>query len=441
LHSKRVWYTSNLFVKFVTERMKKRNVVGSAIVGNIVEYYDFGLFAVYASIIGKLFFPDTGSDLNQTLLAFSVFAVGFFMRPLGGIFFGYIGDKYGRKGSLTISILGMAFSTFAIGILPEYSQVGVLAPILLVLIRMFQGLCVGGEGAAVAIFVLEHTEGYRPGLMGSLVMASNMVGTLLATFVAIIIAKFLGLETEYWRYAFFLGGFIGLIGLYMRFSLNETPAFIEKKSSNKLVKNPLKEAFRTHWKSMFLVLFLGGTTSAVAYTIRAYLNVFFLQVMGYAREDTLFLTSMALFCMIVFMPFFGIVADKVGYRKFFFTVCYTVIVTIIPIFMLLAHTSEHIGLVMLGILLLGALSAAICAPAYPYAIKSFEVELRFSGVATSWNAGNALLGGTTPAIATFLTDQTGSPIAPAFYLIAVAMALIIVKYYTTHGTHKHKDFV
>jgi MHS family proline/betaine transporter-like MFS transporter len=418
---------------------KKRKVVGPAIVGNIVEYYDFGVYAVYAVVISNVFFPAVMPDHLRILYTFSIFAMGFFMRPLGGIFFGYIGDKFGRKASLTISILGMAFCTFGIGLLPGYETIGVLAPLLLILMRMFQGLCVGGEGAAVAIFILEHTEGYRPGLMGSIVMASNMVGTLLATFVAIIIKKFFGDETMYWRYAFFLGGFIGLIGLYMRYSLSETPAFEAKKKNNQLLKNPLKEAFRTHWKSMLLVLFLGGTTSAVAYTIRGYLTAFFTEVMFYPREDALFLTSIALFCMIVFMPLFGIVADKMGYRKFFFTVCYTVIFTIIPVFMLIANPIENIGYVMLGILLLSALASAICAPAYPYAIKSFEVELRFSGVASSWNLGNALLGGTTPAICVYFTEVMHTPIAPAFYLIVVSLALIIVKYWTTRGHKPHVE--
>jgi MHS family proline/betaine transporter-like MFS transporter len=209
--------------------VKKRKIVGPAIVGNIVEYYDFGLFAVYAHTIGALFFP-ASDPFMQTLLAFGTFAVGFFMRPLGGVVFGYIGDKLGRKVSLTISILGMALCTFLIGILPTYHHIGIAAPFLLLIIRLFQGLCVGGEGAGVAIFVLEHTEGYRPGFMGSIVMASNMVGTLLAVFVGIFINHFCHVG-DCWRYAFILGGLTGLIGLYLRYQLNETPGFVARKKS------------------------------------------------------------------------------------------------------------------------------------------------------------------------------------------------------------------
>lgn len=414
--------------------MKKGKIVGSAIVGNIVEYYDFGLFAVFAPIIGELFFPKTGEGLTQTLLALCVFAIGFLVRPLGGIFFGHIGDKWGRKVALTISIFGMAFCTFAIGILPTYERIGILAPIILVIIRLFQGLCVGGEGAAVAIFVLEHLEGYRPGLIGSIVMASNMVGTLLATFVALALSHFGGVVESYWRYAFILGGLVGLIGLYMRYQLNETPIFEARKQSNKISKHPLLDAIRVHWESMLVVLFLGGVTNAVTYTIRGYFPVFFSEVIGYDQVDAWYFTALGLFCMIVFLPLFGVIADKIGYRRFFYIVCNMVVFTIIPIYYMLANPVYDLSKVLAGILFLGILAAAICAPAYPYAIKSFEVELRFSGVASSWNLGNAIFGGTTPLISAFLTEKFG-PIAPAYYLILICLAFMVVKY---NYAHVHK---
>ena len=416
--------------------MKKRKIVGSAIIGNIVEYYDFGLYAVFAPTIGRLFFPKIGDDLSQTLLAFSVFAVGFLMRPLGGAFFGHIGDKLGRKVALTTSILGMALCTFFIGILPSYESIGMLAPILLVCIRLFQGLCVGGEGAAVAIFVLEHLEGYRPGLIGSIVMASNMIGTLLATFIGIGMAQFCGNLDNCWRYAFFLGGFMGMIGLCMRYQLNETPIFEEKKKQNLIVRHPLLSAVIRQWPSMLLVLILGGVTSAVAYTIRGYLNVFFLQVMHYTQTEALYFTSLALFTMIVMLPLFGVVADKVGYKKFFYTVTWTVIIAIIPIYTLLANPDHYIPHVLSGIFLLGTLAAGICAPAYPYAIKSFEVELRFSGVATSWNLGIALFGGTTPSISIFLTEKFG-PTGPAYYLMLICLTFLLIKFLTRHAIKHH----
>jgi MFS transporter, MHS family, proline/betaine transporter len=412
--------------------MKKRNVIAPAIIGNIVEYYDFGLYAVYAPIIGHLFFPSHDLFL-ETLSAFTLFAVGFFMRPFGGIFFGYIGDKLGRKISLTISILGMALCTFLIGILPDYNTMGILGPIILIFIRLFQGLCVGGEGAGVAIFVLEHLEGYRPGLIGSIVMASNMVGTLLAVMVGIMMNHFCD-TGDCWRYAFIMGGFMGLIGLYMRYQLNETPIFVERKRDKKIVKHPIVEALKYHWPRMLVVLSVGGATSAVAYTIRGYLNSFFVRSMGYTQDEALYFTLLALLIMIILLPFFGLISDKVGYRKFLYLVCYTVIFTIIPTYILISNEEHNILLVISGLIILGALSAAICAPAYPYSIKAFEAELRFSGVAFSWNLGNALLGGTTPAISTYLANRYGN-VAPAYYLIMIAVSFIMISFLTRKHQH------
>ncbi|MCE2991408.1 MAG: MFS transporter [Candidatus Jidaibacter sp.] len=413
--------------------IKKRKIVGPAIVGNIVEYYDFGLFAVYAHVIGALFFPAT-DPFVQTMLAFGTFALGFFMRPLGGIVFGYIGDKMGRKTSLTISILGMAFCTFCIGVLPTYAQIGIAAPILLLIIRLFQGLCVGGEGAGVAIFILEHTEGYRPGLMGSIVMASNMVGTLLAVFAGIFVNHFCQ-NGDCWRYTFIFGGLTGLVGLYLRYQLNETPGFLERKNSKAMLKHPIVHAFKKQWPSMLVVMILGGFTTAVAYTIRGYLNTFFFELMHYTSEEALYFTSFALFVMVILLPLFGHLSDKFGNRKFLYLMSFLTIATILPCYTMLANPQKDIGIVMLGLALISILAAGICAPAYSYAIKAFEVDLRFSGVAFSWNIGLAILGGTTPVISRYLSQEF-SVIAPAYYLMSVALLFIIVNF-LARNRHKH----
>lgn len=412
--------------------MKKRKIVGSAILGNIVEYYDFGIYAVFAPTIGRVFFPDQEDAVMQTLLAFMVFAIGFLMRPMGGFVFGHIGDRFGRKVSLTISILGMAAATFMIGVLPGYDTIGYAAPAILIIIRLFQGLCVGGESAGVAIFVLEHLDGYKPGLIGGIVMASNMVGTLLAYFVGMGLIKFCGVEDFCWRYGFILGGMMGLVGIYMRFQLKETPKFEERKSSHSTLARPLLEAIKKHWPRMLVIAFLGGATTAMAYTIRAYLNSFLQDSMGYSADDAIYFTTISLFVMIISMPIFGIIADHMSYRKFFYRVCYLVIFTIIPIYMLIASPEKD--LLLIGIILLGLLSSAICAPAYPYAISAFEVELRYSAMAFSWNLGNAILGGTTPAISTYLAAHYGH-IAPAYYLIGLMTAFMAVSYATRKYKH------
>lgn len=416
--------------------MKKRKIVGSAILGNIVEYYDFGIYAVYASTIGRVFFPDQHDPVMQNLFAFMVFAVGFLMRPMGGFVFGHIGDRFGRKVSLTISILGMAAATFMIGLLPGFNQIGYAAPVILILIRLFQGLCVGGESAGVAIFVLEHLDGYKPGLIGGIVMASNMVGTLIAYFVGMGLANYCGVEGQLddfcWRYGFLLGGIMGIVGIYMRFQLKETPKFEEQRISNTTLARPLLEAMKKHWPRMLVIAFLGGITTAMAYTIRAYLKTFLQDFMGYPADEAIYFTTISLFIMIIFMPIFGILADHMSYRKFFYRVCYIVILTIVPVFMLI--TSPEKDMLLIGVVLLGLLSSAICAPAYPYAISAFEVELRYSAMAFSWNLGNAILGGTTPVISTYLAAEFGH-VAPAYYLAGLMFAFMAVSYATRKYKH------
>ncbi len=413
--------------------MKKRKIVGSALVGNIVEYYDFGIYAVYAKTIAVLYFPMT-DHFTQILLTLSVFAIGFLMRPIGGMIFGHIGDVFGRKTALTLSIVLMAFCTMAIGFLPSYDTIGILAPILLVVIRLVQGICVGGESAGSAIFILEHLEGYKPGLVGSVVMASNMMGTLLANFVGIIILHFFGDNDFAWRYGFFLGGIMGLTGLYMRFNVSETPVFQARKDENLTVKSPLLNVVQKSWRRLLVVCFLGGVTAALAYTVRGYFNVFFEVNLNYSAKDARHLTSFALFVMIIVMPFFGVLADKIGYRKFLYITCYVIIITVIPIFMLIVNADHCIPKVLFAVFLFAMLASAICAPAYPYAINAFAPELRYSGVAVSWNTGIALFGGTTPAISQFLSGKVGV-YAPAYYIVAMCVGFIIISFLTRRDKH------
>ncbi len=413
--------------------MKKRKIVGPAIVGNIVEYYDFGIYAVYASIIGRLFFPSS-SEFLQTLSSLAVFAVGFLMRPVGGVFFGHIGDRLGRKTALTISVIGMAIATLCIALLPGYKEIGIMAPILLVVIRLFQGMCVGGEGAGSAIFILEHLDGYKPGLIGGIVQASNMFGALLANFVAIMIHHFYGDDDFAWRIGFYIGGAMGVIGLYLRFNLSETPQFKDVKAKNLLVKMPLLTAITKKWQRLLVIGFLGGSTSAMAYVIRGYFNTYFLQALKYSEEETLYFTAFSLFSFISFLPMFGLMADRVGYRKFLYIVCYTIMITVVPIFMMIATPSHDPTIVFFGLFLFSLLSAAICAPAYPYAISALSPELRYSGVAFSWNMGIAIFGGTTPVICSILA-QGVAPYAPSFYLILMAFLFMKVSFLTRKDKH------
>lgn len=411
--------------------MKKKKIVSSAIVGNVVEYYDFGIYAVFAATIGGLFFPSF-SKFAQILASFSIFALGFFMRPLGGIIFGHIGDKFGRRTALTISIVGMAFCTLAIGLLPDFASIGLMAPVLLTVVRLMQGICVGGEGAGSAIFILEHLDGYRPGLIGSIVMASNMVGTLLAYFVGFVTSEYFGVGA--WRFGFIFGALMGVSGLYLRFQLSETPIFQNAKEENLIESKPLFKAFKHHWQRMVLVAFLGAVTSVVAYTIRAFLKTYLKDFLGYTSDESLIFTLMSLFIMVITLPFFGLISDRTGYRRFILFMCYIIVFTSTPIFIVITNSGQNFLHLTIAITVLSLIASAICAPAYQYAISAFSPELRYSGVAFSWNAGIAVFGGTTAAISTFLVNKFG-PVAPSYYMASIAFAFIVISFLTRKQQH------
>jgi MFS transporter, MHS family, proline/betaine transporter len=406
--------------------MQKTKIVGSALIGNIVEYYDFGIYAVFTATIGRLFFPNE-DVFSETMMAFFVFALGFMMRPIGGALFGHIGDRFGRKIALSISIIGMAVATFCIAILPTYQQIGILAPVLLIIIRLFQGLFIGGEGAGSAVFILEHLENYRPGLIGSLVMASNMLGTLFAIVIGIIINRFF-LEDDFsWRYGFLLGGFMGFIGLFMRKHVSETPVFEKMKKTHIMhnEKTPLFRVIQGKWRRILVISCLSGLATSIAYMIRAYLNIFFLRFMKYSVDESLSLTALSLIAFIIILPLFGFLSDKIGYHKFVRFAAWAIVLLAYPTFALLS--SSDVRLVLLGVLLISILAASISAPALPYAIQNFSPALRYSGVALSWNLGNAFFGGTAPNIATYLSNYYSLQ-APAIYLIGMAVLFLIMSY-------------
>ena len=406
--------------------MSKKKIISSAIIGNIVEYYDFGIYAVFAEIIGKLFFPNF-SEYVQLMFSFAIFAIGFFMRPLGGIVFGHIGDIFGRKIALTISIVGMGMSTLCIGIMPGYAQIGVLAPILLTIIRMFQGLCIGGEGAGSAIFIIEHFEEKKVGLIGSIIMASNIAGTLLALIVGISIDYFIKIDDFTWRYGFLLGGIMGFVGLYMRKKTTETPVFEEMKLKRKMAKLPIMVVLKEKWQNILIIASFASVATSSTYMLRGFFNVYFTEIINLPKNDSLYIVAFALTTVIIALPFFGYLADRIGYKKYIYSVIFVFIVLILPIFKNIIDNFNDIKSIYFSIFFLGILVASIVAPYYPFAIKFFNPELRYSGIALSWNMGNALFGGTTPIISTFLVMKIGY-VAPAYYLMFTAGLFLVTSF-------------
>ena len=404
---------------------KRRSIFLSAISGNVLEYYDFTVYAVFSLAIGQAFFP-SGSQVIQTLSSLSVFAVGFIMRPIGGIFFGFIADKYGRRVSLIISMLGMTMTTFTIGLIPGYSDIGYGAPILLVMMRLIQGLCISGEGAGAAIFILEHYQNLRPGFTAGIVHASNIAGTLLASFVGIILEQLFP-ELEFaWRFAFILGGIMGIIGFYFRLRVSETPIFEMLAEKKRTLKMPFMHVIRSSWPAMLITCCLGGSASSLVYIIKTYINIFYYEVLGFDKTTALIYLSYSSVIMMLTMPLSGYISDHIGRFKMIIIASITIVIAATPAFMLLA--SLEIWKQIVALTTIAMLGGFIAGTAYIFIISLFSAEERFTGVAFSYNLGVALFGGTSAVISRWLVEVTHLYHAPAFYVMITSLLFLAMAY-------------
>jgi len=395
-----------------TKKTSPFKIVFAAIIGHALEFYDFTIYAVFAVKIGQLFFP-AASEFAQVLASLAVFAVGFFMRPIGGIIFGHIGDTHGRKTALVISVIGMAIFTFIIGLMPGYETIGIAAPIILVLCRLAQGLCVGGEGAGACIFVLEHLKDMKPGFIGGIINAALTVGILLAIFTGMMLNHFFGEDGNAWRYAFIIGGLIGLFGLYIRMSIDEPPIFEEIKKHKQTLELPIKEVFRTNIRGVILAALAGALTGASGYFIMTFIGIYVKSILEMPSNVALYYSAYGNILLIILLPLMGLFSDRAGYTRTMCMGCIMIFLLATPSMKMLASAdsiSMHISIFMMALI-----AATTYAPLYPFMLKLFTPEQRYSGIACGLNIGIALFGGTCTMISIWLVNYTGLKHAPAFY--------------------------
>ena len=409
---------------------KRKSIFLSAISGNVLEYYDFTVYAVFSIAIGKTFFPEN-SETIQILASLGVFAVGFVTRPIGGIIFGYIADKYGRRISLITSMLGMTIPTFIMGLIPSYAEIGYFAPVVLVIMRLMQGLCISGEGAGAAIFILEHYQNLRPGFTAGIVHASNLMGTLLATFIGMVLSYYIPSADFAWRFAFILGGVMGLAGFYIRLRVSETPIFIMLAEKKKTLKAPFLYIFKTARAAMFVTFCLGACASSVVYLVKTYINIYHCNVLHFDEITARSYLAYTTIIMIFAMPLSGHISDSIGRFRMITISTIAIIILALPCFILLS--SEETVQQIIALTILALLGGMIAGSAYIFIISLFSPEQRFSGVAFSYNLGIALCGGTSAAIARWLLEITGVYYAPAFYIMFTSSVFLLVIYCLRHS--------
>lgn len=405
--------------------MNKRNlkITAAAMIGHVLEFFDFTIYAVFAVELGKVFFPSS-SEFAQVLSSLAVLAVGFLTRPVGGLLFGHIGDKFGRRNALAISVIGMAIATLIMALLPGYENLGIFAPILLVILRLIQGLCIGGEGAGSSIFVLEHLSHIKPGLIGGIVNSALTVGILLAIVTGLIVHSFWPSNPDNWRIAFGFGGIVGLAGLYLRMNVEETPVFEKLKKENKILELPIKHVLKHNLPNVFLTISLGGITGCSAYMVMTFIDIFYKSVLNFEPIDSLKYAVYANALLIVLLPIMGVISDRIGYRRAMCTGVVLAIILNIPIFLMLESTNTLINL--LGLTLLSTVAAIIYAPLYPFMLSLFKPEQRYSGIAFSLNIGIAMFGGTSSMFGLSLIKYTGLNFGGAIYWSLVCFLFLIV---------------
>ncbi len=394
--------------------MKWQNVTASSL-GNIIEWLDFGLFVYLAPIIGEQFFPVHNAN-SAAIAAFGVFAAGFLCRPAGGILFGHLGDRIGRAKALRWSILAITFTTLLVGLLPTYRDVGLLAPLLFTVLRILQGLSVGGEYSGIAVYLAESATPQRRGFFTSFAALGANMGFLLATVFALVLHRFMLQETLpdwFWRLPFLLAGALGFIILYFRLKLAETPIYQQLQVSQQVEKKPLLVALRHCPRQLLMILGLTCMGSSFYFIFFGYLPNYLAQHRDTSLTEALSVQAVLLLVMMCLIPVAGWFGDRWGRRRMLMIAAISILILTVPCWYLL-----HSG-VILALGFVALFSALEQGNTLIAAIENCPSQIRYSAVSFSYNLGNALFGGTAPLIASVLTQKLGY-LSPSVYLILTA---------------------
>ena len=412
--------------------MKSRQTlrfIAAGTIGNVLEWYDFAIYGYFATAIGRQFFPHE-DPVAQLLSAFGVFALGYLMRPVGGALIGHIGDRFGRRTALTLSVAAMAIPTFLIGLLPGYATLGLLAPIALTLLRMVQGLSVGGEYTSSMVFLVERAPEGRRGLMGALTSCGACGGILLGSAVGAGFAAMMptaALESWGWRIPFLLGLVVGIAGYFLRRHVLDTvPAEPRKRA-------PIVETLHDHWR--IVVGFAGlSVFNAVGFYVSFVYLVSWLQTAdGMAPARALEINSMSMALLLPVMIATGILSDRIGRKPVLLAATVLGFVGAVPAFWLLNHHS--VLLAFLGQLVLVMTIGTYGGTQPSIMVKAAPASVRCTAVALGYNICLGVIGGLTPLAATWLVNRTGDEISPAFLIMAAAAVTFatILRFRETYG--------
>ncbi len=408
-----------------------RKAAFAAALGNAMEWFDFGIYAYLAVTIGKVFFPQVDSG-SQLIASFATFSVAFIARPIGAVFFGHLGDRIGRKTVLLATLSVMALSTFSIGLIPGYDELGITASLFLFLARLLQGFSTGGEYAGAMTYVAEYSPDRRRGMMTSLLEVGTLVGFVLGAGMVTALTSWLGVDKMLlwgWRVPFFVAAPIGLIAAYFRSRMEETPVF-ESANRNTGPEEPpaaFMDIFLVHWRPMLIGLGLVFFYNVISYMVLSYMPAYLSSVMGYGETKGLLLILMVMTIMIPIVFGIGFVSDRIGRNPIIRGALIGLIVLSIPAFLLIRNGTDRI--VFLGLVLLGTHLAAFEGTMTSTLPSLFFTEVRYGALAITYNLSTSVFGGTTPLILSLLVKTTHNDMMPAYFLIVTACIGLFVSFF------------
>lgn len=417
----------------LVRRLTRQDVktLSLAALGGALEFYDFIIFVFFAAVIGDLFFPADIPEWLRQLQTFGIFAAGYLARPLGGIIMAHFGDSKGRKKMFSLSILLMVLPTLAMGLLPVYATLGVAAPILLLLLRMLQGAAVGGEVPGAWVFVAEHVPEKRIGFACGALTAGLTTGILLGSVMATVINQTFGpagVAAGGWRIPFLIGGGFGLLALYLRRWLQETPVFSELQARKALAAElPLKTVVVNHKRAVVVCMLLTWLLSAGIVVVILMTPIWLQKVCGIATAQALQANSLATVTLIAGCLCAGLAADRFGGSKTFIAGSILLALCSWVFYQTVSQHPERLfvcyGAVGFSVGVVGAV---------PYVMsRAFPAEVRFTGISFSYNVAYAVFGGLTPIMVTLMMGVT--PLAPAYYVLALSVLGLLVGIYLRHG--------
>jgi MHS family proline/betaine transporter-like MFS transporter len=395
---------------------KTRQAVAAAVIGNVLEWYDFAVYAFVAIHIARKFFP-AGDEVSALLATFLAYGLGFLARPLGGVIIGRIGDTRGRKAALLLTILLMAIGTVLIGVLPSFATVGYLAPLLLVVARLLQGFSAGGEWGSSTAFIVEWAPPAERGYYGSFQQTSVVAGLLLGSGVAALLNTVMTpaeMGSWGWRIPFLLGGIIGPVGMYMRRTIDETPAY-QRMTAAPATADQTSEAWLLAARAFGFTI----VWTVCFYILLNYMPTYTQQYMHLSASQALWANTIGLFVLMVSIPMMGRLSDRIGRKPLLLACCAAFIVLPYPIFSFLVSGASYASLIAVQILF-AVLISMFSGPGPAAIAEIFPTRSRSTWMTSGYALAVAIFGGFAPYISVWLINRFGSPLAHTFYLIAAA---------------------